>query len=92
MIEKQTIENLANLARLEISEEKKDKLRKDISEVLEYIEKLNEVNTSQVDFKAISPVVNQVREDKVKDTPKSQKENMRSMGKSKDDYFQVESV
>lgn len=92
MIKKQTIENLADLARLEISKKKKEKLRKDISEVLEYIEKLNEVDTSHVNFKSTSPILNQIRKDKVKDISKSQKEDMRSMGKNRKNYFQVESI
>jgi aspartyl-tRNA(Asn)/glutamyl-tRNA(Gln) amidotransferase subunit C len=92
MLKKQTIEKYADLAHLEIEEDKKEKIRKDISNVLDYIEKLQEVDTSQIDFKSISPVVNQTRKDKVSDTGETEKEKMKSMGKNKDDYFQVESI
>ncbi len=92
MLNKQTIEKYADLAHLKIEEEKKEKIRKDISNVLDYIEKLQEIDTSQIDFKSISPVVNQTREDKVIDTDETEKEKMKSMGKNKDDYFQVESI
>ena len=92
MLNKETVEKIADLARIEISEEKKEKMSQDLSEVLDYIDKLEEVDTSEVDFKAISPIKNRIRKDKVKDADEKTKENMRSMGKSKDDYFQVESI
>ena len=92
MLDKETVEKIADLAHLEIDEEKKEKMTKDLSEVLDYIDKLSEVDTSDVDFKSISPIKNKVREDKVKDTSEKEKDDMRAMGKSKDDYFQVESI
>ena len=92
MLKKETVEKIADLAHLEIDEEKKEKMATDISEVLDYIDKLSEVDTSDVDFKSISPIKNKVREDKVKDTSEKEKDDMRAMGKSKDDYFQVESI
>ena len=92
MLDKETVEKIADLAHLEIDEEKKEKMATDISEVLDYIDKLSEVDTSDVDFKSISPIKNKVREDKVKDTSEKEKDDMRAMGKSKDDYFQVESI
>ncbi len=92
MLKKETVEKIAGLAHLEIEESKKDKIRKDLSEILEYVDKLNEVDTSGIDFKSISPIKNRLREDKVVDTEESQKEKMRSMGKNKDNYFQIESI
>ncbi|MGM0439201.1 MAG: Asp-tRNA(Asn)/Glu-tRNA(Gln) amidotransferase subunit GatC, partial [Patescibacteria group bacterium] len=92
MLKKETVEKIADLAHLKISEEKKEKMQKDLSEVLDYVEKLEEVDTSDVDFKAISPIKNRVRKDKVEDTDQATKEKMRSMGKNRDDYFQVESI
>ncbi len=92
MLEKEKVKKIADLARIEISEKKQEKMSEDLSEILDYVEKLEEVDTSEVDFKAISPIKNRVRKDKVKDTDEKTKEKMRSMGKSKDDYFQVESI
>ncbi len=86
------IEKIAELAKLEIDDERKEKIAKDLSDVLAYVDKLKEVDTSKVDYHSNSPLKNRVREDKVKDTPEKEKEKMRSMGKSKDDYFQVESI
>ena len=92
MLNKETVEKIADLARIEISESKKEKMAKDLSEVLDYVDKLEEVDTSDVDFKSISPIKNRVRKDKVEDISEKERDNMRAMGKSKEDYFQVESI
>ena len=92
MLDKETVEKIADLARIKIDEEKKEKMAKDLSEVLDYIDKLEEVDTSDVDFKSISPIKNRVRKDKVEDISEKERDNMRAMGKSKEDYFQVESI
>ncbi len=92
MLDKDTVEKIADLAHLEIEEEKKEKMAKDLTEVLNYIDKLEEVDTSDVDFKSISPIKNRVRKDVVRDTDQKTRDKMKSMGKSKDNYFQVESI
>ena len=92
MLDKETVEKIADLARIKIDEEKKEKMAKDLSEVLDYIDKLEEVDTSDVDFKSISPIKNRVRKDKVEDISEKERDNMRAMGESKEDYFQVESI
>ena len=92
MLNKETVKKIADLARIEISQEKQEEMSKELSEVLDYVDKLEEVDTSEVNFKAVSPIKNRVRADIVKETDEKTRENMRSMGKSKNDYFQVESI
>ncbi len=92
MLKKETVEKIADLARLEIDKKTKERMREDLSEVLDYVEKLKEVDTSGVDFKSTSPIKNRARKDIAKDTSDPEKEKMRSMGKHKEDYFQVESI
>ncbi len=92
MITKKTIKKISDLAHIELSDKEKEEISKNLIEILDYVDKLKKVDTSEVDFKSISPVKNKLRKDKVKDSKEKTKEVMRSMGKNKDNYFQVESI
>ncbi len=93
MLDKKEVKKIADLARIELKEEEIESIREDMEEILDYVDQIKKVDTSEVDLRAADfSRINKIRKDSVSDTHEKVKEKMITMGKSKDDYFQVESI
>lgn len=90
-MEKDELKKIADLAHIDIGMDE-EKIIADLKDILDYVEKLKEVDTSKIDSESISPILNRVRNDIPEDIDEATKEEMRTMGKNKDNYFQVESI
>jgi len=93
MIEKKEVEKLAFLARIDLTEEEKRKVPGELEDILDYIQKLSNVRTEETEPLFHFPELkNVVREDRVEECEKEEREKMMNMGNGKDGYLKVESI
>lgn len=92
-VDKKTVEKLAHLARLELNEDQKTTFGKDLGDILDWVEQLEEVDTEDV-----APLGNvneeevPLREDKVVQVFKKDREALENAPEKDGDYFIVPKV
>ena len=86
------VEKIAHLSRLQFSETEKKAIQADLQQMIQFVEKLNELDTTGVEpLLHMSPQVNMLREDIVKDSI-SRQEALKNAPVHDDRFFKVPKV